>query len=90
MGNLNAAHSPCEAGEAPLREGSVTGDHQLGDRAFLLARRGGSDRRRAAGCARVGNGGWNEGDEENADDSEPVTQAEGGDTECDEGDENEC
>ena len=40
--------------------------------------------------ARVGNGGWNEGDEENADDSEPVTQAEGGDTECDEGDENEC
>ena len=41
-------------------------------------------------CARVGNGGWNEGDEENADDSEPVTQAEGGETECDEGDENKC
>jgi hypothetical protein len=35
--------------------------------------------------ARVGTGGWNEDDEENADDSEPVTQAEGGEAECDEG-----
>ena len=60
---------------------------QLGDCAVLLARRGGSDTRRAAGCARVGNGGWNEGDEDNADDSEPVMQAESGDVECDEGDE---
>lgn len=40
--------------------------------------------------ARVGDGGWNEGDEENADDSEPATQAEGGETERDEGGEDKC
>ena len=40
--------------------------------------------------ARVGTGGWNEDDEENADDSEPVTQAEGGEAECDEGNKDKC
>lgn len=89
-GNQNAAHSPCKAGEATLREGGVPGEQQLGDRAFLLARRGGSDSRRAAGCACVGNGSWNEDDEENADDSKAATQAEGGGTERDECDEDKC
>ena len=62
----------------------------IGDRAFLLARRGGSDRWRAAGGACVGNGGWNKGDEENADDSKPVTQAEGGETKRDASKEDKC
>lgn len=38
----------------------------------------------------VGNGGWNEGAEENTDDSEPAIKAEGGETECDEDNKDKC